>query len=76
MIEGLETLTNLREIYLFRNRISEIKGLETLIKLHTLKLNDNPIGANEIHLVNIFGLNAQEVVKYCQEKANKAKSDS
>lgn len=42
-IEGLENLTNLKELNLQYNQIREIKGLESLINLQKLNLMDNKI---------------------------------
>jgi Leucine-rich repeat (LRR) protein len=68
-ISGLEELTNLQYLRLCRNQIEEIKGLENLTNLKILDLSENPIRDDERHLL---GKSAQKVVKYCQEKANKA----
>ena len=68
-IKGLENLTSLQELCLGNNRITEIKGLESLVNLQILDLQENPIKEDERHLLK---KNAQEVVKYCQEKASKA----
>ncbi len=69
-ITGLETLTNLEYLDLSLNQIKEIKGLETLTNLKELLLNHNPIRDEEKHLVE---MSAQEIVKYCQEKARVTK---
>ncbi|MFX1519483.1 MAG: hypothetical protein ACFFCD_06150 [Promethearchaeota archaeon] len=69
-IKGLETLTTIQTLDLYGNQIAEIKGLENLTKLWMLELKDNPIEENERYLRN---KNVQDVVKYCQEKARKAK---
>ena len=42
-IKGLESLTNLRNLFLNSNKIEEIKGLETLTRLQTLYLDHNQI---------------------------------
>ena len=34
---------NLREIYIYTNRISKMEGLDTLVNVETLWLNDNKI---------------------------------
>jgi Leucine-rich repeat (LRR) protein len=64
-IQGLERLSQLKELNLSSNCIEEIKGLEHLTTLRKLNLNDNPIRISERHLV---WKRAQEVVKYCQDK--------
>ncbi len=71
-INGLENLTNLKELDLSGNQIEEIKGLENLINLEKLDLFGNPIREYETHLID---RSAQEVVKYCQEKASKTHSE-
>ncbi|GAI61870.1 unnamed protein product, partial [marine sediment metagenome] len=38
-IEGLECLTNLRELDLALNQITEIKGLDKLVNLDSLRLS-------------------------------------
>jgi len=42
-IKGLDTLTNLKELYLVGNSIAEIKGLERLKKIRILDLSKNKI---------------------------------
>jgi len=73
VIKGLEKLTGLKELYLNHNQLEEIKGLETLTNLEKLRLDENPIREDEKHLID---KSAQEVVKYCQEKARKKANDS
>jgi Leucine-rich repeat (LRR) protein len=70
-IQGLEQLTNLHILNLSMNQIKEIRGLEALTNLQELYLEGNPIRKDEAYLID---KGAQEVVKYCQEKANKAKN--
>ncbi|MFX1519637.1 MAG: leucine-rich repeat domain-containing protein [Promethearchaeota archaeon] len=65
-ISGLNNLTNLRHLDLSMNHIRKIKGLEKLKELKKLDLSRNPIRPNERYLE--FE-SAQDVVKYCQEKA-------
>lgn len=67
-IKGLEKLTQLEILKLNNNEITEIKGLEHLTNLQKIKLHDNPIRRAEYHLIK---QSAQEVVKYCQDKARK-----
>jgi Leucine-rich repeat (LRR) protein len=69
-IAGLDQLTNLQTLWLEANQIEEIKGLERLSNLQTLLIGANPIRETEKHLINV---NAQVVVKYCQEKARKGR---
>ncbi len=69
-IKGLEALTNLTRLDLSGNQIEEIKGLENLTNLEVLDLHGNRIVSNEQHLLE---KQAQEIVKYCQEKARTAK---
>ena len=45
--------------------ITKIEGLENLLNIQKLNLQGNPIRGNDIDLLR---MNAQEVVKYCQEK--------
>lgn len=64
-IKGLDTLRNLGSLKLNSNNIIEIEGLDNLKNLHNLLLKNNPIRKDEFFLLY---RNAQEVVKYCQEK--------
>jgi hypothetical protein len=73
-------LINLQELYLHKNKIEEIKGLETLTTLKKLNLSNNKI--EEIkgleNLTNLQELDlkgyplqrnsTQDMVKYCQDK--------
>ncbi|KAI6649832.1 hypothetical protein LOD99_6382 [Oopsacas minuta] len=42
-IENIESLVNLRKLFLGRNKIENIEGLQTLVNLHTLSLQNNRI---------------------------------
>lgn len=46
-IQGLEALQQLREVYLYTNKITKIEGLSTLTKLEVLWLSDNYISRIE-----------------------------
>jgi Leucine-rich repeat (LRR) protein len=70
-IEGLQKLSNLKELCLSNSKIREIKGLEQPTHLQELKLGNNPIKASD---KDLLGLNAQEIVKYCQEKTRKSQN--
>jgi hypothetical protein len=58
----VSSLTNLKELYLFNNKIKEIEGLSSLINLRFLDLSDNQITeTSEIFrttysLTNLLGL--------------------
>ncbi|RCN45576.1 leucine Rich repeat-containing domain protein [Ancylostoma caninum] len=54
-IKGLSTLTKLTHIYLVHNKITEIKGLDSLLELELLELGDNRIKKieNISHLVKL-----------------------
>ena len=69
-IKELENLTNLSKLCLGWNRIEEIKGLEKLVKLERIYLNNNRIQDDEKHWL---AKEAQEIVRYCQEKARLSK---
>jgi len=64
-IQGLDSLYDLEWLDLYGNQIKTIKGLEQLTNLKRLSLRENPINEDELHLIK---KDAQEVVKYCQEK--------
>ena len=64
-IDGLEALVQLRILDLNHNQIKEISGLEHLSNLKDIYIGRNPIRDEERHLI---GKNAQEIVRYCQEK--------
>ncbi len=64
-IKGLDNLTKLKELRLSNNQLEEIKGLESLKDLQYLDLKGNPIRFDEPQIVD---MNAQEIVRYCQDK--------
>jgi len=75
-IEGLGKLTNLRTLYLDRNQIEELKGLEHLENLQKLHLFGNPILERDVVELLTYKdaeFDAQELVRYCQEKESAAK---
>ena len=72
-IKGLDTLTNLEELDLSSNSITKLKGLENLTNLQKIDLSGNPIRDDEKHFACIGLKDAQELMKYCQEKAKKLK---
>lgn len=71
-IKGLENLTQLEMLKLDNNEIKEIKGLGNLTNLQKITLHNNLIRLPESRLIR---LSAQEVVKYCQDKARKEKEE-
>ena len=52
MIEGLDKLTNLTHLHLYRNQIQEVEGLEQLAKLQNLDLGRNLL-QNISYMTNI-----------------------
>lgn len=65
-IDGLEHFKNLKKLYLRNNQIKELRRLEHLTNLQHLDLRENPIrSVRERHLIE---MNAQAIVRYCQEK--------
>ncbi|MFX1464920.1 MAG: leucine-rich repeat domain-containing protein, partial [Promethearchaeota archaeon] len=71
-LKGLEQLKNLQKLWLYENEIRELKGLEQLTNLKKLYISGNPLIDYERHLI---WKNAQEVVKYCQEKTRNTNSN-
>ena len=65
LIQGLEILTNLHNLYIRDNQITEITGLEALTNLRELSLSNNPLSQKELEIVE---QSAQAVVSYCQTK--------
>lgn len=43
VIEGLDKLTNLRDVTLFNNRISHVENMDDLVDLHVLSLGNNDL---------------------------------
>ncbi len=72
-IEGLENLTSLEHLDFEFQQIDELKGLEHLTSLQRIDLAGNPIRDDEKHFISIGLKDAQEMVKYCQEKVKKSK---
>lgn len=68
-IKELEYLTFLEELDIRHNQISELKGLEHLANLEKLYIAGNPLPENEKNFEKTAKKNAQEVVRYCAEKA-------
>jgi Leucine-rich repeat (LRR) protein len=72
----LDKLRNLQVIDLNGNQVEEVKGLEKLTNLKIINLQGNPIRSDEKDMIGTGLENAQEVVRYCQEKVKRQKSDS
>ena len=69
----MENLTDLQVLDLGGNQIEEISGLKHFTDLQELDLLDNPIKADEMHLLK---RSTQEIVRYCQEKVEKVKTEA
>ena len=68
IIDGLEDLLNLEELFLDGNKISEISGIENLVNLHTLTISFNQI-------IKISGLGTLKNLKRLRIDGNRIPKD-
>ena len=62
-IKGLESLSNLQDLFLYDIQITEIKNLEALANLQRLELYGNQIPK---YLVKQFGHDLEKYIDYCR----------